>query len=299
LVHLYFSFLAHQVRQAETQREAMDGAVTARMPKTYQWWLVPTQSTPQAKVEWQAIRLQSSDPLAMRASKKLKSEELLITNYGPTVLQRVMNQIPLWRENHVSVRQIVEDFSRYIYLPRMKDPSVLVTAIREGVALITWETESFAYADSYDDEAKRYCGLRGGRSISLADSDSSALLVKPGVARKQMDAEVPTPGPGPGPGPDSTGTEPKSAGPEPQPPAPPQPKRYHGTVVLNPARVGRDASIVAEEVIAHLAGLIGAKVKVTLEVEAEVPSGVADNVVRTVTENSQALKFTSHGFERE
>ena len=61
----------------------------------------------------------------------------------------------------------------------------------------------------------------------------------------------------------------------------------------------RDASRIADEVIAHLAGLVGATVKVTMEEEAEIPSGATDNVVRTVTENSRALKFTSQGFEKE
>jgi hypothetical protein len=37
--------------------------------------------------------------------------------------------------------------------------------------------------------------------------------------------------------------------------------------------------------------LVGAKVKVTLEIEAEVPNGTHENVVRTVTENSRTLKF--------
>jgi len=49
---------------------------------------------------------------------------------------------------------------------------------------------------------------------------------------------------------------------------------------------------------AHLAGIVGAKVSVTLEIEATVPDGVPENVVRTVTENSRTLKFTSFGFER-
>jgi hypothetical protein len=83
------------------------------------------------------------------------------------------------------------------------------------------------------------------------------------------------------------------------PPKATLPKRFHGTVTLEPARVGRDAGRIADEVIAHLVGLVGADVKVTLEVEADIPSGVPDNVVRTVTENSRTLKFTSHGFERE
>ena len=82
-------------------------------------------------------------------------------------------------------------------------------------------------------------------------------------------------------------------------PAAALPKRFHGTVTLDATRVGRDASRVAEEVIAHLTGLVGAKVTVTLEVEAQIPSGASDHVVRTVTENSRTLKFTSQGFEKE
>ncbi|MEN6468948.1 MAG: hypothetical protein ABFD45_08380, partial [Smithella sp.] len=83
------------------------------------------------------------------------------------------------------------------------------------------------------------------------------------------------------------------------PPKAGQPKRFHGTVTLDAARVGRDAGRIAEEVISHLAGLLKAKVTVTLEIEAEIPEGAPDQVVRTVTENSRTLKFSSQGFEKE
>ncbi len=76
-------------------------------------------------------------------------------------------------------------------------------------------------------------------------------------------------------------------------------KRFHGTVTLYPARVGRETSRIADEVIAHLSGLVGAKVTVTLEIEADIPSGAPDHVIRTVTENSRTLKFTSQEFEKE
>ena len=56
---------------------------------------------------------------------------------------------------------------------------------------------------------------------------------------------------------------------------------------------------IAEEVIVHLSGLLGARVTVTLEIAAEIPAGAPENVVRTVTENSRTLKFTSQGFETE
>jgi len=83
------------------------------------------------------------------------------------------------------------------------------------------------------------------------------------------------------------------------PPETPILKRFHGGIELDPTRVGRDAGRIAEEVIAHLAGLVGADVTVTLEINASVPNGAPEHVVRTVLENSNTLKFTSRGFERE
>jgi len=79
------------------------------------------------------------------------------------------------------------------------------------------------------------------------------------------------------------------------PGAPPVPRHAR----LEPARVGRDASRIADEVIAHLAGQVGAEVTVTLEIEATLPDGASDQIVRAVTENSRTLKFKSHGFESE
>jgi len=35
------------------------------------------------------------------------------------------------------------------------------------------------------------------------------------------------------------------------------------------------------------------------EIEAQIPEGAPDNGVRMVTENSQAVKFRSHGCEKE
>src|SRR5713101_486780 len=121
----------HQVKQAETQKTAADGVVTARLPETYQWLLVPTQANPQAAVVWQAIRLSGQEVLAMRASKKLRNDELLITSFGATRLRMEMDRIPLWRGDHVTIKQLVDDFGRYCYLPRLKDAAVLLGAVRD------------------------------------------------------------------------------------------------------------------------------------------------------------------------
>ncbi len=288
----------YQVRQAKTQRDAASNAVTARIPETYQWLLVPVQARPDASIEWSAIRLAGQDSLAARASKRLKGDELLVTAFAGTRLRMELDRVPLWRGDHVSVKQIVEDFARYIYLPRVCDTTVLLQAITSGIGLLTWEHDSFAFADSFDDEAKRYRGLRSGKVMVLGDA--SGFLVKPDVARRQMDAERPPAGPSGDTKVDGAeGKDPVPEGDLPELPTARQPTRFHGTVRLDAARVGRDASLIADEVISHLSGLVDAKVAVTLEIEAEVPSGAPENVVRTVTENSRTLKFTSQGFENE
>ena len=291
----------HQVRQAETQKTAADSAVTARLPETYQWLLVPEQLTPQAPITWQAVRLSAGDALAVRASKRLRSDEFLIATLGSTILRKHLDDVPLWPTGHVAIKQLVQHFARYHYLPRLSGPKVLVQSVRSGLELLTWQSDTFAYAESYDEAAGRYRGLRAGQMVSVSEDDALGLLVKPDIARKQLDSELKIDEP------EKTPEDPKEPGDgvkprDPPPPQPPPqrvgPKRFHGTINLDATRVGRDASRIAEEVIAHLSGLVGANVTVTLEVQAEIPAGAPDHVVRTVTENSMTLGIGG-GFEVE
>src|SRR6185437_12321087 len=269
-----------------------------------QWLLVPGQANPQAPVEWQMIRLSGSDALAVRAGKKLGKDGLL-NIYGPTVLRLEMDRVPLWRgKHHVPVRQLVEDFARYLYLPRLRGPEVLLEAIRSGLGLLLWHQESFAYADSFDEAAGRYRGLRCGQAVLITSTDPG-LLVRPEVASQQQEAESKTVPATTGQSEAETGGGPSAGGSgtvkgvASMPKGPRTPKRFHGSVSLDPTRIGRDAGRIGDEVIAHLVGLMGSDVKVTLEIEAEIPNGAPDSIVRTVTENSRTLKYTSQGFEEE
>jgi predicted AAA+ superfamily ATPase len=282
----------HQVRQAETQKQGADGAVTARLPETYQWLLVPQQANPQAPITWDAVRLSGSDSLAVRASKKLRNEESFVPSLGSTILRKYLDDVPLWRGNDAPVKLLIEDFARYLYLPRVAGPEVLVQSMRDGVALLTWQSDTFAYAESLDESAGRYRGLRSGQVISISPDDAGCL-VRPDVARRQMDAETQLPPPPPPPPPPAQDSAGGVSGHLPAR----KPRRFHGTVALDPERVGRDASRIADEVIAHLAGQVGAEVTVTLEIDAKIPGGASDQMVRTVTENSRTLKFTTQGFE--
>ena len=290
----------HQVRQAETQRDAAAEAVVARLPETYQWLLTPTQKEPADPITWEAARLTGQGALADRAARRLKGADLLAAGFAGTRLRMELDRVPLWRGDHAAVSELVEYFARHLYLPRLEGPAVLLRAVADGVGLLTWEAESFAYADDFDEQTGRCRGLRGGQMVVLADA--TGVLVRPAAARRQMDADgLPRAGgaapgaaetaPGTGEGADPSPTDP--------PPTDPPPTRFHGSAPLDASRAGRDAGRIADEVISHLAGLVGADVKVTLEIDAEMPGGAPDHVVRTVTENSRTLKFDSAGFERE
>ena len=295
-----------QVRQAEKQKGEADDAVSARLPETYQWLLVPEQRSVQSQVEWTALKLTGPEALAIRASKKLEKEELMLKGLGSTILRKHLDAVPLWPDESVPVKQLVEHFARYNYLPRLAGPEVLARSIREGVALITWQADAFAYAESYDETAQRYRGLHAGQVVSISP-ESIGLVVKPDAARRQMDAQAAAAAAVSGSGAVGTAIGVSGTGATTPPDsaavgAAPQlsrPTRFHGTVQLDAERVGRDASRIADEVIAHLAGQVGAEVTVTLEIEATLPDGAPEQVVRTVTENSRTLKFDSHGFERD
>jgi predicted AAA+ superfamily ATPase len=267
---------AHQRRQARNQRDNAQTTVSARIPETYQWLLVPTQTKPQDPMQWQAFRLQGQEALAIRASRKLKNDELLVCKLAASRLRLELDNVPLWRGDHVSIKQLAEDFARYLYLPRLRNTQVLIEAIQDGVTLLSWQQDSFAYADSFDDATKRYRGLRFGQHISITDDSQSGLLVKPDAAQEQIQAiQAATPA------------------------APPKPKRFFGSVKLNPQRAGRDAGKIAEEIIQHLTLQPGATVEVILEIQAQMPEGASDSTVRTVMENARTLKFTTHSFEKE
>ena len=138
----------HQVKQAEEQQETADGVVSSRLPEAYQWLLVPMQATPQSEREWKAFRLSGQDSLAVRANKKLRNDDLLVAALAGTVLRMPLDKVPLWRGDHVTVKQLVEDFARYLYLPRLVETKVLLDAIGDGLSLLTWEQDTFAFADS-------------------------------------------------------------------------------------------------------------------------------------------------------
>jgi hypothetical protein len=232
-----------------------------------------------------------------------------------SILRFEIDQVPLWRGNHVAVKQLVDDFAKYLYLPRVKNAQVILDAIQDGVSRLTWSQDTFAYADYYDATADRYRGLEAGRRPTV-QLTANSVVVKPEVAAGQIEKDAAPPpiaGTGSGTGNSAgiraesadaggagAGTETtKSAGAVGAPPKAPVLRRFHGSAKIDATRLSRDVDVIASSVVQHLAGLLDAKVTITVEIEAEIPSGAPDNVVRTVTENCRTLKFENSGFEQD
>jgi len=304
-----------QANQVEQRLEGSEKAIKARIPETYVWLLVAGQKRPEAgqpfpAVEWQEFRLQGHEWLAERASKKLKNDGLLVTSMAGTILRFEIDQVPLWRGNFVGVKQLVDDFAKYLYLPRVKNAQVLLDAIEDGAGRFTWAQETFAYADFYDAAADRYRGLDPGRRPAV-QMNANAVVVKSEAAVAQMEkdaaaaAAVAPPAPSTQIATSFTGGVASVVAPGPAsavvPPAPKKIvlRRFHGTARIEATRLSRDVDQIATAVVQHLSGLLGAKVNITIEIQAEMPAGAPDGVVRTVTENCRTLKFENSGFEEE
>jgi hypothetical protein len=64
-------------------------------------------------------------------------------------------------------------------------------------------------------------------------------------------------------------------------------------------KLSRDVDAIASSVVQHLAGLLDAKVTITIEIEAEIPTGAPDNLVRTVTASAPSAVAAANSPENE
>jgi hypothetical protein len=292
---------AHQRKQASTKRTQVDEAVRLRIAETYHWVLVPSQPDPaNPTIMWDAVKVDGQAPLAVRVSRKLGNEGMLQTQFAPVLLRMQLDGplARLWEDGHVRVADVWDCFAKYVYLPRLRDQQVLISAVEDGPASTVWQSEGFAVAVEEDSKSSRYLGLEtGGRAARVS---LSSLIVQPGLAIGQLEQEareraersgdatsivVPPDGGGLKQGADEGGTDAI------------HPTRFHGTVTLEADRLNREFGKVVQEVIEHLSALVGGSVDVTVDIAARNDEGYPDQVVRAITENARTLKFDNFGFE--
>ena len=296
----------HQRREAAGGEKESDGTVRLRLAEAWRWLLVPVQhlsDTGVGGLVWETMQVSAGgDSIAGRASQRMCTSEHMILEWSPALLKMELDRW-FWRNRpHVPVKQVWDALCAYSYLPRLRDQSVLVASIQAGIT----SGDYFAYATSVSAQG-RYEGLALGTPAAAIYADSESVLVKSDVARAQIEAERVEAGTvGKATGASTTGTESDSdtalavgTGPDTEVSEPRLPRRFFGTVRLDPDRASRDMGTVSEEVLQHLTTLPGAKVQVSVEISAMAPDGVSQTVQRIIDENCKTLRFLSHEFEEE
>ena len=280
-----FDLTQSESARAKEQRYKANQTVMARLQEAWRCLLYPTQNDAEADVEWTTGKVSAQDGLLRSASKKLVDEEGLLPELGPERLDRELRKY-LWNDkDHLSLKDLWEYVNRHVYLPRLKDRSVLVKTV--SLAVNGTVPGPFAYAESWDEVNQAYQGLAiedGGSTQVVIDRES--LIVRPDVAEASRRVFISEPQPVNQPTPvDDDGLAAREAKPA------SRPTRFLGTVMISPDRPAKDFHRIVEGVIEQLATLPGSEVSLKLEVDAEMPSGLDQTQTRTLVENANTLGF--------
>lgn len=295
-----------QIQTAENKRHSAESDVAGALRACWCHALAPTQQ-PRAgePIELNEMRLDVGDSAVRALEARLIREGELSATLGPVNLRRELDGKNLWRgEPHLRIGSLYEDFARYPYLRRLLSTDVLRLGIAAGVgSLLTWEAETFAYAEGFDAVHGRYAGLRAGEQLAPEQVDfRDGLLVTSAAARAQLDAEsrVETIG-------SNRSGEPISSAPGSSDGAgaemlgelfggnvAAQPVR---TLFLNvqlddPTRLQRVAAQLANDIIAHLHAASGSHVNVRIEVTGEFAAGLSPQTLNVVSRNAAEHGFT-------
>jgi hypothetical protein len=303
---------AQQRRQTDEWVKKLDQTANDRLRSTYVWCIYPEQLDPTQPFELSTDKVPDSGgkSLAERVGTKLVREDLLITELAPTMLGMALKEKlgSRWQNStDMSVGELWEYFTRYVYMLRLANRQVLDEAVFSALDAMLLDDEKFALAVGKDDSSGRYRGLviPPSSSVTSFSVTNSTLVVNWDVAMQQVTIERTVNHMG-------TTTDGRAAGTTVANPSPVEPPtdengasvvedeliRYFGSVKINPDRYSRDIGNVTREIIDQLVGT-GAELEITIDIQATKLDGFNETEVRTISENAQVLKFDdSSGFER-
>jgi len=280
--------------KAKTSREGAAKAV--RLAWRHVLFPVKTENTTAgAAFDLDHLSISSKDRTAIPAAvyEKAKGDGIAREKLGPDALW--LHLKPLWPEDkpHLAISEVADWFAAYVYLPKLRDRVVLETAIRDAVAKLD---PAFGYANGYDEATASYTGLVVAKSTPVMLAPS-AVIVQADVAFAHTKKTGTSTGAYPGGGGDG------EVGPGPgareEPAAPQPPRRFYGSVAIDMVRPVRSFDAILNAVVMELQRNPSAKVKITLEIEAETPSGFSEADIGVIRDNARQLKFKadSTGFE--
>ncbi len=293
-----------QKKQAEKELKTAEEVIPRAVRECYRWLLCPSQAqptTPEATVE--AIPLNTSGAtLGAEMERVCIENEWVIGTWSPFHLKTNLKQL-YWKDGKTAARAMAfwEDSLRYLYLPRLKDRSVLSRAITTGAG-----TRDF-FGTACGQDGDTFEGFKfGDANVQL---DDTLLLIEPEAAQR-YEASLAKPEPAPLPTTSSEGgilSTPVSGGissggmgtpgatAQTQPR--PQARLFFGSVRINASAAKAKLREISDEVISVLANDPNAELSVELVIRAEFPNGASDQTRRAVSENATSLGFKNNNWE--
>ncbi|MHB9291036.1 hypothetical protein Holit_00106 [Hollandina sp. SP2] len=287
-----------QQREVKDSIHHLETTIHNRLQEAYSWLILPVQDGTNP-VTWSFSRVSGLNDPVSKAAQKMRDDELLIDALSPKILSMEMAQFNLWKDrNHIQVRELWEDYAKYVYLHRVKNRAVLFKTLETGVK----SGEYFGYADGQNSEGAYEALIFGPSQNLLITLDG--FIVKPEAAKKQIEASektsAATPPRGSQPGYPST-TFPADAPvtlPIPQPVEKIRFNHFFGTVKLSDLnKIAKTTGDINLEVLQHFTKLPKASITVKLDIEVTIPEGVDGDLVRTISENCNTLKFETKEFD--
>lgn len=279
-----------QIADAEDKAKTNRDAALKAVRTAWSHVLYPVKSDTAGKpfeLEHSLISSRERAAIPSVVYDKVKADGIVLEKLGAERLWLALK--PIWAEDraHLPVSEIADWFAAYVYFPKLRDRVVLENSIRDAVAKLD---PQFGYADGFDETTGKYQNLIWARNPPDLISPT-AVLVREGEARSQLSEEA-TPETIAKPGaPPPVGQQPEVAGPAPKPTAPAKPHRFYGSVEIDVIRPVKSFEKILDAVVTELQRTNGAKVKLTLEVEAEANEGFAETEVSVIGDNARQLKF--------
>lgn len=228
--------------------------------------------------------------IADAAYDKARRDDAVAEKLGAKILENRINDL-IGDADHIAITDLLDWSARYIHMKRVRDETVLARAIEDAVAAIDG---TYAIAARYDAAADRYIDVKLNTGV-FVDLRTGALLVKRSRAERDVTAPAPSAG--------AAGAVPRATGDGALPDdkvsvgARARPTKFYGTITLDPTRPGPLVAQIAQSVLAELARASGATIKLSIDIQAENPSGFPEDVVEVIRANAETLKFRESGFD--
>ena len=311
-----------QADQARRKAQETRGAAERAVSGAWIWALHPVQDDGSRPFEIEALKVDGEEQrIAVRTGLGLGKQDIILTTLTPAAVALELSGPNLrarWNEGRIAVDELWSYFTRYPYMPRLRDKRVLLDAVASVMDDLGWESGGFVLAADYDASRGDFIDLRLPLEDEAPQITDSTLLVSPALARGQRsreEAERAASSEGAGAAPVDFSAEPASppaatgAGAPRREhraatPAPAEPRtenvRFEGVAELDPGKdITTQLTQLAEEVITHLRAGSADSLTIEVTIEASRYAGFDAGTVRTVTENARTLGLKPGRFTEE